>query len=710
MRDTEEDDTLKDGKIPDETLDIEDGLSEEDEDEQSASEDENETTVANSYVTLLQSLNAGQNSANSEPARKKRKLVEEKPQSEHHKTEERPVDGASTQNKKTQATDEDVQDLDGEVEADEEEHSPAADADSEDEEVLLQDPFEKHYSAVTEQDLKDAAKLVDGKHWQTQTSTLQDDIRRSLNLLEGHPTPLNSIRSTKDLYLKERLLEAGSKLTSNLSPDEKNLAGAIFNHADIIYGNRTLKNSTRLRDLSALHALNHVFKTRDRVLKNNAKLSASGTEPLDLRDQGFTRPKVLIIVPTKQACVRFVDSIVNLSEPDQQENKSRFLDTYSHDDSDEWADKPEDFRALFGGNHEEDFRIGLKFTRKTIKYFSGFYNSDIIIGSPLGLMRTITTGGGGGGKDKDTKKKTHDADFLSSIEMVIMDHANALQMQNWQHVDYVFSQLNLLPKDSHGCDFSRVRHWYLDGQAKYLRQTIVFSDFLSPEINALTNAHCFNIAGRVKYTPTYPGAMLSVSSVLPISNVPQTFLRIPSTNPLTDADTRFKYFTTSILPPLVRDARHQKGILLYATSYADFVRLRNHLSTTPDATNLSFGSVSEYTPVKEVARARSHFMSGRYALLLYSERAHHHFRYRLRGVRKVLFYSVPENPVFWPEVIGLLGLGLETETQQSAKGNMKGAVRALFSKWDAMKLERIVGTERVGRLIHDRGGDTFDFV
>lgn len=703
LRETEDHDTQNDGRLPDETLDVEDGLSGEDEDVQSISEDEDRTTAANSYVTLLQSLNAGQNSANSEPARKKRRLAEKNAQSEHYETQEIPGNSAPTQNKKTMTTDDDPQESDGEVEADEEEHSPAADADSEDEDILLKDPFEKHYSAVTEQDLKDAAKLVDQKDWQTQTSTLQDDIRRSSTSLKSHPTSLNPIRRTKDLFLKNRLLEAASKLIPTLLSDEKELAGAIFNHADIIYSNRTLRNSARLRDISTLHALNHVFKTRDRVLKNNAKLSGSSTESLDLRDQGFTRPKVLIIVPTKQACVRFVDSIVNLSEPDQQENKSRFLDTFSYDDSDEWADKPEDFRALFGGNHEEDFRIGLKFTRKTIKYFSGFYNSDIIIGSPLGLMRTITTGGGGG-KDK---KKAHDADFLSSIEMVIMDHANALQMQNWQHVDYVFSQLNLLPKDSHGCDFSRVRHWYLDGQAQYLCQTIVFSDFLTPEINALANAHLFNIAGRVKYVPTYPGAMLSVSSVLPVSNVAQTFLRIPSTNPLADADTRFKYFTTTILPPLVRAARHQKGILLYVTSYADFVRLRNHLSTTPDATNLSFGSVSEYTPVKEVARARSHFLSGRYALLLYSERAHHHFRYRLRGVRKVVFYSVPENPIFWTEIIGLLGLGLDTET---AKGNMKGAVRALFSKWDAMKLERIVGTERVGRLIHDRAGDTFDFV
>ncbi|KAK4947934.1 rRNA-binding ribosome biosynthesis protein utp25 [Elasticomyces elasticus] len=697
----DEDDAQDDATSGDEDAELEgDDVAE---DTESASEDE--APAADSYATLLQSLNAGREMG--EPARKKRRIankqthVEVPPNGEQTQEEAVPLQG-------TQAAeaDDQLKVLDEEVE-EEEEHADTvpADADSDDEETMLKDPFEKHYSTVEEEDLKIVVKHVDEKDWQIQTATLDDNIRRTSMWLNGRSGQNCPVKGVTDLSLKRRLVEAGTRLASSLTAEERNVAGSVFNYSDIIYGNRNLKNSSQLRDLSCLHALNHIFKTRDRVLKNNEKLrTQSNADTLDLRDQGFTRPKVLIIVPTKQACVRFVDSIVKLSEPEQQENKARFLETYSHEDPDEWQDKPEDFRQLFGGNHEEDFRVGLKFTRKTIKYFSGFYNSDIIFGSPLGLMRTITTGGG---TSKNDKKKAHDADFLSSIEVVIVDHANALQMQNWQHVDYVFSQLNLLPKDSHGCDFSRVRHWSLDGQAKYLRQTIIFSEFLTPEINALASGHMFNIAGRVKFQPTYPGAMLSVSSVLPTS-VSQTFLRVSSANPLTDADARFKFFTTTILPNLVRDSKRNNGILLYATSYADFVRLRNHLSTSSDATSLSFGSISEYTPKRDVLRARSHFLSGRYALLLYSERAHHHFRYRLKGVKKIFFYSVPKNPFFWTEIIALLGL---SEPGSHANGNLKGStVRAMFSKWDALKLERIVGTERVGRLIHDRAGDTFNFV
>ncbi|KAG0498386.1 hypothetical protein HPP92_003077 [Vanilla planifolia] len=48
--------------------------------------------------------------------------------------------------------------------------------------------------------------------------------------------------------------------------------------------------------------------------------------------------------------------------------------------------KPDDFENLFGGNNEDCFIMGMKFTKRSIKLYSNFYSSDVIVASPLGLI------------------------------------------------------------------------------------------------------------------------------------------------------------------------------------------------------------------------------------------------------------------------------------------------------------------------------------
>ncbi|KAH9160423.1 hypothetical protein EDB89DRAFT_2166712 [Lactarius sanguifluus] len=217
-----------------------------------------------------------------------------------------------------------------------------------------------------------------------------------------------------------------------------------------------------------------IVRKRRRVLKNNERLAhaakAGTPAPEDVQDQGFTRPSVLILLPFRSSGLRNLDS--------QRESWTNLpLQNLMRN--------PPDHVETFGGNPDDNFRVGLKLMRKSVP-------------SPLGLRMSIE-------KEKYvvdphlnivTSGASRNSDFLSSIEIVVADQIDALTMQNWEHTQFVFTHLNQLPKESHDADISRIKPWYLDGRAVYIRQTVMLSAYETPEIRSLFNQSLKNLAGK----------------------------------------------------------------------------------------------------------------------------------------------------------------------------------------------------------------------
>nr|POE48249.1 digestive organ expansion factor like [Quercus suber] len=322
------------------------------------------------------------------------------------------------------------------------------------------------------------------------------------------------------------------------------------------------EEDSSIMDAYIIHSLNHVLKTRDLVTKNDTKLAKhperADNEILNgdsFLDHGFTRPKVLILLPLRRIALRVVQRLIQLTPSAYKVNVDhidRFLKEFGtqevEDDEDELSQqtlgnskakkssKPSDFLELFGGKRDEEdhFMFGIKFTRKSIKLYSDFYSSVVIVASPVRLIAKIS-------EAKTFKEK--DVDYLSSIEVLIIDHADVIAMQNCM-------ELML-------CALDRVM--YLDGCAKFYRQSIILGYYSNPDINALFNRHCSNYQGKVKLVCKYKGVLPKV--ILQVRQIYERF----DVDSIADADdARFDYFVKKVFPK-IKDSV-QGGTMLFIRS------------------------------------------------------------------------------------------------------------------------------------------------
>lgn len=566
---------------------------------------------------------------------------------------------------------------------------------SDDEQDDTSDPFTAHF----ETELHESAvkKLKAGKCWTSsvidwpelgslQVQNLDWTAPKTLlppdkatvvqrKLISSFPSSDSSIET---LHIKEKLLNNFPKISSSVTPLQSELMPLICGYKDLQWNGRTHKNGEETRAVYTLHALNHILKTRNKIVGNNTKIEKGEDNEDGLRDQGLCRPKVLIVVPFKESLRRIVEMMIKLLGLEEKGgvfNRKRFYDDFPAFDIDR-KDKSDDFYDTFSGDIGDSFKLGIAVTKKTLKLYSDFYSSDIIIASPLGLRLVLGVEG----------ESDRDSDFLASIEVLILDQTDIFLMQNWDHVTTAISSLHQQPKESHGVDFGRVRMWGLDGLSSFYRQTIVISSTPTPEITGLFSRSCTNYFGKVRVSnPVENGAICGV-----LCETPVVFHRVDSKSIAGSLEDRLKYFTNKIMPQFKRD--EMDHTLIFVPSYFDFVKVRNWFKMS----DLDYSELSEYTKDKKIAQARDLFFHNEKHFLIYTERCHFYKRFRLKGIRHLIFYQLPQYSSFMGDLCNLL----QSQFQNRRGGSDTNmSITVLYNKYDAVRLAAVVSSDTAATML-----------
>ncbi|KAE8195718.1 hypothetical protein CF328_g4348 [Tilletia controversa] len=529
------------------------------------------------------------------------------------------------------------------------------------------------------------------------------------------------------------------------TPLQRSTLNVIQSYADLLHPHLALSQRDQVRETVAAHLLSHLQKTRRVILRNNERLAkaaasdggksrnskGASADDMDLdvqddegeageaktnddldelvRDQGFTRPKILVLLPLRNSALAWTTALSSVSgcvegllssssEEAQSQSAKRFLRDFTLPEGtldrlaqpDAGARFPADHVATFQGNIDDSFVLGFKVTRKEWRAYARYYGADIIVASPLGLRLAI--------------EKDNDSDFLSSIEIVVADQLDVMQMQNWEHVKFVFSQLNHIPRKVHeSTDFARVRQWSLDGASAYLRQTILLSSLDTPEVRALF-APLRNLAGRRRVLSADDGTKAGKKEKegavgMVRDGVRQVFVKFDCANVQAEADVRLAHFTTKTLPALLKSAIASSKTLIFVPSYFDFVLLVDHLQKLEEKGELRFTSISEYSNNREIARAREAFFSGKKDFLIITERFHFYRRYVLRGARTLVFYGLPLHSGYYAELAGMpfavgQGKGEGGDEGEGAVDPSDVSIQSVFCQYDFLRLEGVVGRKR----------------
>jgi U3 small nucleolar RNA-associated protein 25 len=363
------------------------------------------------------------------------------------------------------------------------------------------------------------------------------------------------------------------------------------------------------RELAIEHIFSHIELARALAVKKQ-------------RINGFTRPRVLILLPSRGLCAEY---IMYLSKLKQLENSTQ-LENYMD-------------------SNDDNFILGLKVKANTIRLFCGFYVSDVIIASPLALYNS----------------SLEDSDYLSSIEITLIDGVRELVMQNMQHLKSIMSKINLKVKKDHQVDITTLREYYFDDSQRFRRQTIVLAGRKIPEIIALQK-YCYNDSGSISVSQAYPNLVTR----------PCFFHFVEANSLVADFSAKKELLTKRLWEPKT---------VIVIPSYYDLILLKTELKNP----SLDFACLTEYSKRSLVDTTRHAFSKGLISVVILTERLLFYRSIKFEGINQLIFFGIPYFEDTWIKLAG------EVSEQ--------GKIHAIYSKFNGMALERITGSDWTRKMV-----------
>ena len=173
---------------------------------------------------------------------------------------------------------------------------------------------------------------------------------------------LEEFKDARSAFIKARLWDQVAE--AELSTFQRSLYPVVANYMDAFIACREKGNENEIIDMLSLHTINHVLKARDTVMKHNNKLKRASMENLeapDFKDQGYTRPRVLVILPFRSSVVKFMDSLIAwLPESMEINQKKRFdeefgeeSDSENEEDTTKIPTNTPEWKYVFNGNTDD---------------------------------------------------------------------------------------------------------------------------------------------------------------------------------------------------------------------------------------------------------------------------------------------------------------------------------------------------------------------